>query len=271
MSPVTANTSANDNSVLGEDGTDGVTRYRQLASVIRHKIVSGEYPIGHQLPTVDAMAQSHGIAKVTVRQAFALLAEEGLISSQRGRGTHVIKAPSGFDERLRAAINDDAVGAADLEIRILEKRDGVSLPTALSRFGKAHDTYAMVRKLHIQDGAPFCVIEMYVATSVYARFPRGGERRHKLVQLLRQVVGNRMGATYMTLTVEPADYVLVRDLGYIFGAPVAKMARSILDVDGNVLMAGFFWYRGDRFVLDVALPATLSEHYPELTIPEARR
>ncbi|WP_434034923.1 GntR family transcriptional regulator [Cupriavidus sp. a3] len=271
MTRGTAHSSANDSLVLGEDGSDGVTRYRQLASVIRHKIVSGEYPVGQQLPTVDAMAQTYGIAKVTVRQAFALLAEEGLISSQRGRGTHVMQVPSGLDERLRAAINDDSVAATDLEIRILDKREDVSLPPELSRHGKPLDSYVMVRKLHVHDGAPFCLIEMFVATSVYAKFPRGGEKRHKLVHLLRRAAGERLGIMRQTLTVEPADYVLVRDLGYIFGAPVAKMARTILDIDGNVLMAGTFWYRGDRFVLDVALPATLTEHYPALTIPETRR
>jgi len=271
MMRTTAGAPAGDNSMLGDDGTGGVTRYRQLASVLRHKIVSGEYAVGERLPTVEALAQTYGIAKVTVRQAFALLAEEGLVQSQRGRGTHVIKEPSGPGERLRSAINDEAVGASDLEIRILDKRKDASLPPELCRHGKPVDSYVMLRKLHVHDGTPFCLIEMYVATSVFTQFPRGSEKRHKLVHLLRRVAGERLGMMHQTLTVEPADYVLVRDLAYIFGAPVAKMARTTRDLDGNVLMAGFFWYRGDRFVLDVELPAKLTERYPALAIPESRR
>jgi GntR family transcriptional regulator len=271
MRRAAAHRPASDHSVLGDDGTGGVTRYRQLASVLRHKIVSGEFAVGQQLPTVEAMAQTYGIAKVTVRQAFALLADEGLISSRRGRGTHVLKGPSGPDDRLRSAINEETVDANELEIRVLEKRADTSLPLELTRHGKPMDSYVMVRKLHLHDGLPFCLIEMYVAASVFARFPRGGEKKHKLIHLLRRAVGERLGMLHQTLTVEPADSVMVRDLAYIFGAPVAKMARETLDVDGNVLLAGLFWYRGDRFILDVELPASLTERYPTVAIPISRR
>lgn len=263
---------ANDGALLSDEHSSGVTRYRQLASVLRHKIVSGEYPIGQQLPTVESLARTYGIAKVTVRQAMALLSDDGLVSSQRGRGTHVIKRPSGPGERLRSAINDASVGAsADLEIRILQKQKNAELPPELLKYGKAVDHYVMLRKLHAHDGVPFCLIEMYVAASVFSRFKRGGENHHKLIQMLRQTAGDRLGMTYQTMTVEPADHVLVHELAYEFGAPVARMARNILDVDDNILMAGLFWYRGDRFILDMSMPAQLSERYPKLTIPDTRK
>jgi GntR family transcriptional regulator len=38
-----------------------------------------------------------------------------------------------------------------------------------------------------------------------------------------------------------------------------------------VLVAGLFWYRGHRFVLDVEMPAKLTEQYPALAMPESRR
>ncbi|WER49435.1 GntR family transcriptional regulator [Cupriavidus sp. WKF15] len=271
MTRNSSNAAANGVVTLADDVTGGVTRYRQLASVIRHKIVSGEYPVGMQLPTVDELAQTHGIAKVTVRQAFAVLTEEGLVNSQRGRGTHVIKQPSAPGEGLRSAINDESAHGGELEIRILEMRKGVALRPGLARRGTPLDSYVMVRKLHLHGGTPFCLIEMYVASSVFARFPPGGEKHHKLVHLLRQVEGDRLGMMQQTMTVEPADYILARDLAYGFGAPIARIVRATLDVDGNVLMAGQFWYRGDRFILDVEMPAKLTEHYPALAIPDSRR
>ncbi|NUO87118.1 MAG: GntR family transcriptional regulator [Cupriavidus sp.] len=269
MTRATANIAANDGIALSDDNAGGVTRYRQLASVLRHKIVSGEYPVGHQLPTVEHLAQTYGIAKVTVRQAYALLTEEGLISSQRGRGTHVIRAPSGPGEGMRSAINDVSVGASDLEIRILEKRKGVILPPGLATCGVLMDRYVMLRKLHVHDGMPFCLIDLYVAEPVFARFPRGAEQHHKIAHLLRQQLGDRLGMMRQTMTVEPADAMLARALDYAFAAPVARMVRTTLDVDGNVLTAGRFWYRGDRFILDVEMPAQLTERYPELAIPKA--
>lgn len=254
----------------GEELPEGVTRYRQLASVLRHRISSGEFPLGHQLPTVDSLAQTYGIAKVTVRQAFALLVEEGLISSQRGRGTHVIQAAPVPDERLRAAINDASVDAAGLQIQVLEQHRVQSLPPALAWHGTPQDRYVRVRKLHLHDGQPFCLIDMYVWAPVFDRFPAGGERTRKLLHLLREAEGERLGDIHQTLTVEPADFEQSRHLAYPFGSPVAKMVRTITDVQGRVLMAGLFWYRGDRFILDVQLPARIAERYPALAIPESR-
>ncbi|QRQ85441.1 GntR family transcriptional regulator [Cupriavidus oxalaticus] len=266
----TAGPAAADSAVLPDDNAGGVTRYRQLASVLRHKIVAGEYPVGFQLPTVEQLAQAYGIAKVTVRQAYALLTEEGLITSQRGRGTHVIMVPSGPGEGMRSAINDVAVGPNALEIRILEKRREARLPPGLAGSGVPMEGgYVMLRKLHVHDGMPFCLIELYVAATVFASFPRGGEKHHKIAHLLRQSQGERLGMMRQTMTVEPADAVLARELDYAFAAPVARIVRTTLDIDGNVLTAGVFWYRGDRFILDVEMPARLTERYPDLAIPKS--
>lgn len=256
---------------LPDDGAEGVTRYRQLASVLRHKISSGEFPLGHQLPTVESLARSFGIARVTVRQAFALLAEEGLISSQRGRGTHVIQSSPVPDERLRAAINDASVDAPGLEIQVLDKRRARSLPAALAWRGQPQERYVLLRKLHLHDGQPFCLIDMYVCEPVFDRFAPGSEKTRKLLHLLREVQGERLGDIHQTLTVEPADFELSRSLAYAFGSPIARMVRTVTDVDGRVLMAGMFWYRGDRFILDVEMPVRLAERYPALAIPDSRR
>ncbi|MDF3887851.1 GntR family transcriptional regulator [Cupriavidus basilensis] len=255
---------------LPEDGTGGVARYRQLASVLRHRIASGEWPVGHQLPTVERLAQTYGIARVTVRQAFAVLAEEGLASSQRGRGTHVTALPPGPSEGMRSVINDELVGGSELEIRILDKRKDVSLPPGLPTRGEPLDRYVLLRKLHLHDGEPFCLIELYVAASVFSQFPRGSEKHRKIASLLREAVGERLGMMHQTMTVEPADYALARDLAYGFAAPIAKIVRTTLDVDGKVLTAGCFWYRGDRFILDVELPAHLTARYPALAVPDSR-
>jgi len=254
---------------LPEDG-GGVARYRQLASVLRHRIVCGEWPLGHRLPTVEQLAQSYGIARVTVRQAFAVLAEEGLVSSQRGRGTHVTGQPPGPSAGMRSVINDELVGSSELEIRILEKHRDVRLPDGLPTRGAALDKYVLLRKLHLHDGEPFCLIELYVASAVFNRFPRGAEKQRKIARLLREAVGERLGMLHQSMTVEPADYALARELACGFAAPVAKIVRTTLDVDGNVLTAGCFWYRGDRFILDVEFPARLTERYPALAVPDSR-
>lgn len=250
---------------------DGVTRYAQLAMALRHRIVSGEWPVGSQLPTVEQLAQESGLAKVTVRQAYARLAAEGLIVSQRGRGTHVQAVPSGPNPGLRSAINDMLVGVADLEIRLLEKSTGHRLPAALARSGQAAENHVRLVKLHLHDGVPFCLMELYIAADVYRKFPKGAEKRFKIAHLLREAEGSRVGPLLQTITVEPADAVLASRLEYTFAAPVVRIARITRDTDGNILSAGQFWYRGDRFILEMEMPADMVYRHPEVAVPDSRR
>src|SRR5690242_11908209 len=74
-------------------------RYAQLADVFRQRIARNVWPPGTKLPTLEALMGEFGVARVTVRQAMELLAREGLVSPERGRGTFVTAQPQ-RDKRL---------------------------------------------------------------------------------------------------------------------------------------------------------------------------
>lgn len=63
--------------------------YLQLADLIRNNIESGKYSPGEKLPTHRQLAELHGVAPMTVQSAFRVLRDEGLITSQQGRGSFV--------------------------------------------------------------------------------------------------------------------------------------------------------------------------------------
>src|SRR5688500_9139478 len=99
----------------------GVAQYRRLASLLKHRIAKGEYPLGAQLPPITQLAEDLGVAVVTVRQAYELLAKEGLIRSQRGVGTHVAAQPAGASD-IELAINDTFGAPQPLAFEVLEVR-----------------------------------------------------------------------------------------------------------------------------------------------------
>lgn len=61
--------------------------FRQVADAIRERLHDGTYPVGIPLPGERALAESFGVARVTVRSALARLQEEGLVTRLRGQGT----------------------------------------------------------------------------------------------------------------------------------------------------------------------------------------
>lgn len=229
----------------------GVTLYVQLAGQWRSRIVRGTWAVGDQMPTVAQLAEEHGVAAITVRQALKLLVNEGLITSARGRGTFVTGVPAGPSAGLRAAINDPMVVQKGFRIRVLSKQRLPALPDNLRGNGSQADEYVLLKKVHFQDGEPFGVMNVYVAADLFDRFPPRSEQVRKLDGLLIESCPDALGIFHTAVHVVSADVELAHRLTYAFGAPVAHLVRLVCDLRGRVVYAGEYWYRGDRFVLDV--------------------
>jgi len=73
----------------------GLSRYGQIAARLQQKIVSGEWMPGAAIPAESALATEFGIALGTIRQAIAVLVQEGLLERLQGKGTFVRTGLSG--------------------------------------------------------------------------------------------------------------------------------------------------------------------------------
>lgn len=65
--------------------------YRQLEKYFRSAIVSGELKPGDKIETEEELSERFKVSRITVRNAISLLAEDGLLIKQQGRGTFVTK------------------------------------------------------------------------------------------------------------------------------------------------------------------------------------
>lgn len=74
--------------------TSHIPIYVQLVDQIKHKIASGEMVPGNQLPTVRQLAADLRVNFNTIARAYRLLDEEGIISTQHGRGTFILELKS---------------------------------------------------------------------------------------------------------------------------------------------------------------------------------
>lgn len=60
-----------------------------IARNLREAVTQGRYPPGSRLPGESTLMQQHGVARMTVRTALAMLQNEGLTVSHQGRGVFV--------------------------------------------------------------------------------------------------------------------------------------------------------------------------------------
>jgi GntR family transcriptional regulator len=71
------------------DLESGVPIYIQLVERIEQMVLSGQLQPGQQLPTIRQLAADLRINYNTVGRAYLILDQEGIISTQQGRGTYI--------------------------------------------------------------------------------------------------------------------------------------------------------------------------------------
>ena len=82
----------------------GQPKYAQVADVLRREIAEGIFPEGKTLTTEEELRFRFGVSRQTVRQAIALLEDDGLVDRRRGSGTYVRHGPRKRQGLLRVGV-----------------------------------------------------------------------------------------------------------------------------------------------------------------------
>ena len=78
---------------MAETSEDRRQPSRRIADDLRAAIDAGEFAPGSQLPSERDLAEEYGAARNTAREAIRLLADEGLVIAEHGRGVFVRPRP----------------------------------------------------------------------------------------------------------------------------------------------------------------------------------
>ncbi len=65
-------------------------KFKNVYSQLQMKIIFGEWPEGHRIPTEMELCDYYGVSRVTIRRSLDGLVKQGYISRTRGRGSFVL-------------------------------------------------------------------------------------------------------------------------------------------------------------------------------------
>ncbi len=230
-----------------------IPRYVQLADLMRHRIAKGYWKSGDVLPSIEDLMAEFDVARVTVRQATRLLADEGLLSPQRGRGTFVTDA---VNRQRKLVVETTLDGLVDMyrgdtpdlsntiesdEQPVLTENDGLPAPD-----------YFHMRRVHSRDGERYCVVSIFLDRRVFDLAP-AKFRQEVVLPILTSLPGVTIGSAHQTLHISTADIDVARDLQLPVNSPVAEVRRVICGPDGTVLYLGEATYRGDYIRMEMDL------------------
>ena len=233
--------------------------YLQVASTLRRRVETGLWAPGSQIPTLDELAAEFSMARVTLRQALALLEDEGLIRRQQGRGTFVADhLPERQWLRLGASWPALLETVSTLSPRLLVLEDSARHPELKPGEGKPAPAYKFMRRVHLTaEGAPYCLIGIFLDQRVFMKDP-AAFKSQTVLPLLEGVGGVAVASAHQTLTIGTADAEAARHLALPLNAPTAEVRRVVTDSTGCAVYLAELIYRGDVVKLDIQLVGGIS-------------
>lgn len=230
-----------------------VPLYIQLADLFRQRIAKGVWKEGDKLPSLDQLGQEFEVARVTVRQAIDRLTRDGLVSPQRGRGTFVTGAPQP-DRWLKVetTLQNLADVYRDTRPTILNIDESTRSPLIHDTDGVAAEQYAYMRRIHSHQGRPYCIIDIYLDSSIFALRP-ARFRKETVIPILMALPSVKIVTARQVLTISTADLEVAHHLGIPVNAPVAEVRRVFTGARRRVIYLAQVTYRGDFIHMDFDL------------------
>lgn len=227
--------------------------YVQVANLLKRRILNRAWLPGEKIPSIEKLAEDFNVAVVTVRQAIALLEDDGFVQRRQGSGTFItelaanrkwVALESTWDSMLKKWESSSA--------KIVHQDDSVASPILDSSDGIPAPAYRFLRRVHFSDDLAYAVINIYVDRRLFGLAPERFDKE-MVILVLQSLPDVKIAEAKQTITIGTADIEVAELLGIPVNSPVGEVRRVITDSEGTVIYVGEATYRGDLVRLESVL------------------
>ena len=225
-----------------------VPRYARLAQLLRQRVRKGVWKPGENLPRLEDLMKEFDVSRVTVRQAVALIAREGLVIVGRGRGTVVQSQPQ--SEKHGTILLETSL--ADLAnvyrndqptLTLIDEHRG-QISQLPSSYGPTVASYRHLRRVHSRSGEPYCVISIHLDEKVFNKAP-DRFRTETIIRVLLDMPKVKIARAYQTLRISVADVEIAQLLNLPLNSAVGEVVRVFHDLQGRIMYVAEITYRAE--------------------------
>lgn len=223
-------------------------RARQVADVLRHAIHGGAYD--HGLPTEQQLAGEFSVSRNTIREALAVLKNEGLIDRGPRVGTHVAqrKYDHGLDTLL--GLKETFKGYGEVRNEVRAAMTVAAPPSVAQRLQLAPGQQAVfIERLRYLGGLPLSLDMTYLTPDVGAELLAQPLETDDVFALIEEISGHRLGSATLALEAIPADPHSAAALQVPDGAALLMLERLTSLDDGRPVDLEYIRMRGDRITM----------------------
>ena len=231
-----------------------VPRYLRIADALRRRLAAGATGRAARLPSEPALAAEFQVSRETLREALALLRDEGLIYSLVGRGTFASPAHRPVGVRITQPINEPYVAGRPSVLKVLD-HGLVPAPAEVSRaLGLAARTrvyrYHSLRTIR---GRPFRYGSVYLPREIAERLDLARVPELTVSEKLEREAGIRLIRAHQVVVATPAPIGVARRFGLGAGSPVLMFQRTYYQDSGRPAEFVLEYQNSARFPYEEAL------------------
>jgi len=229
--------------------------YYQLENILREKINSGEYRPGDHFPTEDQLVRSYKVSRITVRQALAALAKDGLITRGRGKGSFVTEVQAHLEPmKLTGMIEDIITMGIKTKTKIIYF-DFVHPPKNVAESLKLieNDKVLRVERVRLIKGSPISYNIVYIPADLGKKISIKDLAVQPVLSVLENKCKVKIVRGIQVIEATVADSRVASFLEVMTGAPLLKIDRTIFDNRNRPVEYISILYRSDRYHYTVEL------------------
>ncbi len=235
-----------------------VSYYKQLYIILRNDIARGVWKPGDRIPSEAELIDIYGVSRITVRQAFELLVNDGLVYRRRGSGTFVAAAEGEKGARRMTDIDEELRRLGlEPETRVLTATLRPATAEIAARMGvEAGVELAVLERLWLADGEPMSLervhfVHRFCPGLLAAIGETAGNAAVREALLVRY--GIRLTRTRQSVRAVAADGPVAAALAVAVGMPVLAIERISFQQAGLPIEYFQASHRGDRYILNSEL------------------
>jgi len=232
-------------------------KYHQIYLVLKEQLLEGHFADG--LPGELALMKRFDVARVTVRRALELLANEGLVRRQAGRGTvPTVAAPAPDDalprRQLRSGLLDNLVSISlGTRVKVLEL-DTIAAPPQVAQALQVPNGTPVQKAVRVRSTrqGPLSHITTYVPARLAEHFGRRELGREPILVLLEKS-GVQLGRAHQRISARLADAATAMALDVPVGSALLMVRRLVFDQRDQPIQWLHGLYRPDRYEYEMKL------------------
>jgi GntR family transcriptional regulator, N-acetylglucosamine utilization regulator len=246
--------------------TPGHPLHRQLEANLRELIRSGEVEPGAKLPGEHELAVQLRVSRHTIRHALGVLAAEGLVRRQRGRGGGTLVAS--LDEVkpvIERGLGSFYAFAWEVQARGGDQRSFVMERARISATSELAERLALapgtslerIVRLRTADGEPLVLETSYLATALAQGLEPDDLEVGSIYDALERLHRIRVVRARETIRPINLERAVARLLGVRSGSPAFAIDRRTFADTGPIEWQESI-VRGDRYLYSVELPRAVA-------------